>query len=281
MPCSKRGERREEGKNPFLTPNSSQVSRPWQPCPPLAGQSLPVELGPQHSQQSCADFTFICGHQWRVNKELFRHKGKKQPGAQDSGMSPFCLHHEMNVGCCMHLRFLSKIQCSICPQENWLMKQLKALFPGSNFYLFLWKQKVNSVGSGGVEVTQQSFWRRLLWVHITINNLYTWWSFNGDEIYEPTDKINWDSSHNSLKPLRADFMRVLFVHPHACYLKGIVWFWKNCSEHEQFPLIMECLIFSHSTAFLPKHSLFSCFFFLYLSEGQRQGKLCRRWGGRW
>ena len=147
--------------------------------------------------------------------------------------------------------------------------------------LFFWKQKVNSVGSGGVGVTQQSFWRRLLWAHITINNLYTWWSFNGGEIYEPTDKTNWDSTHNSLKPLSADFMRVLFVHPQACYLKRIVWFWKNCSEHEQFPLIMECLIFSHSIAFLLMHSLFSCFFSLYPSEGQRQGRLYRRWGGSW
>ena len=81
MPCSKCGERMEEGKNPFLTPDCSQVSRPWQPCPPLAGQSLPAELGLQPSQQSCADLTFICGHLSRVSKELFRHKVKKQPGA--------------------------------------------------------------------------------------------------------------------------------------------------------------------------------------------------------
>ena len=45
-------------------------------------------------------------------------------------------------------------------------------------------------------------------------------------------------------------MRVLFVHPQACHLKRIVQSLQNCSGHEQFLPIMECLIFSHSTAFL-------------------------------
>lgn len=46
------------------------------------------------------------------------------------------------------------------------------------------------------------------------------------------------------------FMRVLFAHPQACYLKRIVQFWQNCFERETCPPVTECLVFSQSIAFL-------------------------------
>lgn len=72
-------------------------------------------------------------------------------------------------------------------------------------------------------------------------------------------------------------MRVLFVHPQACYLKRIVQFWENCSEHEQFPPIMV----SH---FQPLYCILTHAFYLLLlslrpPEGQRGRRLHRGWGG--